>query len=63
MNSVSGLTTQFIHIWPYKSMDERHSVRTQAVKDGIWPPPGGGEATLLNQKNDIYVPTAFSPIK
>jgi hypothetical protein len=63
MLSVSGLTTQFIHIWPYKSMDERYSVRTQAVKDGIWPPPGGGQATLLNQKNDIYVPTAFSPIK
>ena len=63
MNSVSGLSTQFIHIWPYKSMDERYSVRTTAVKDGIWPPPGGGEATLLNQKNDIYVPTAFSPIK
>jgi hypothetical protein len=63
MNSVSGLTTQFVHIWPYKSMDERYSIRTQAMKDGIWPPPGGGEATLLNQKNDIYTPTAFSPIK
>src|SRR5262249_30224122 len=63
MNSVSGLTTQFIHIWAYKSMDERYQVRTQAQKDGIWPPPGGGEATLLNQKNDIYVPMAFSPIK
>lgn len=63
MNSVSGVTTRFIHIWPYQSMDERYSVRTKAVKDGIWPPPGGGEATLLDQKNDIYVPTAFSPIK
>jgi hypothetical protein len=63
MNSISGLTTQFIHIWPYKSMDERYSVRGQAMKDGIWPPPGGGEATLLNQKNDIYVPATFSPIK
>lgn len=63
MTSMSGLTTRFIHIWPYKSMDERHSVRSGAVKDGIWPPPGGGEATLLLQQNDIYVPTAFSPIK
>lgn len=62
-NSVSGLMPRFIHIWPYKSMDERHSVRTGAVKDGIWPPPGGGEATLLLQQNDIYIPTAFSPIK
>jgi hypothetical protein len=63
MNSASGQMTRFIHIWPYKSMDERYAVRTQAVKDGIWPPPGGGEATLLMQQNDIYVPTAFSPIK
>jgi hypothetical protein len=63
MNSASGMMTQFIHIWAYKSMDERYSVRTQAVKDGVWPPPGGGEATLLNQKNDVYTPAAFSPIK
>lgn len=63
MNSVSGVTTRFIHIWPYKTMDERTAVRAGAVKDGIWPPPGGGEATLLLQQNDIYVPTAFSPIK
>jgi hypothetical protein len=63
MNSVSGLMPQFVHIWPYKSMDERYSVRTTAMKDGVWPPPGGGEATLLKQQNDIYTPTAFSPIK
>ena len=63
MYSVSGTVPLFMHIWPYKSMDERHSVRTAAVKDGIWPPPGGGENTLLMQKNDIYVPAAFSPIK
>lgn len=63
MTSASGQMTRFIHIWPYKSMDERYAVRTQAVKDGVWPPPGGGEATLLMQQNDIYVPTAFSPIK
>ena len=63
MYSVSGTGPLFMHIWPYKSMDERYKVRTTAVKDGIWPPPGGGEATLLMQKNDIYVPTAFSPIK
>lgn len=63
MVSVSGQMTRFIHIWPYKSMDERHAVRSGAIKDGIWPPPGGGQATLLLQQNDIYVPTAFSPIK
>lgn len=63
MHSTSGVMTRFIHIWPYKSMDERYAVRTQAQKDGIWPPPGGGQATLLMQQNDIYVPASFSPIK
>jgi hypothetical protein len=63
MNSVSGHMTRFLHIWPYPSLDERHRVRQGAVKDGIWPPPGGGENTLWWQRSDIYVPAAFSPIK
>ncbi len=63
MNSVSGRMTRFLHIWPYPSLDKRHQVRQGAVKDGIWPPKGGGDATLWDQRSDIYVPAAFSPIK
>lgn len=63
MNSVSGQMTRFLHIWPYASLDERYKVRQGAVKDGIWPPKGGGELTMWTQRNDIYVPAPFSPIR
>jgi len=62
MYSISGEGPRWVHIWPYKSLDERHSVRSGAVKDGIWPPPGGGD-TLATQQTDIFIPAAFSPIK
>ena len=62
MHSVSGPIPSFIHIWPYKSLDERHQVRSKAVADKIWPPPGGA-GTLLTQQTDIYVAAPFSPIK
>ncbi|BAT57689.1 hypothetical protein GJW-30_1_00197 [Variibacter gotjawalensis] len=63
MNSVSGRQTRFLHIWPYPSLDKRYEVRQGAIKDGIWPPKGGGENTLWDQRSDIYVPAPFSPIK
>jgi len=63
MYSVSGMGTRFVHIWPYKTLDQRHDVRSKAVADKIWPPAGGGEATLITQQTEIYVPAPFSPIK
>jgi hypothetical protein len=62
MYSVSGVGPRWIHIWPYKSMDERHHVRTKAMADGIWPPPGGA-GTLETQRTDIFVPATFSPLR
>jgi hypothetical protein len=62
MYSVTGLTPRFMHIWPYKSLDDRHRIRAQAVESKIWPPPGGPDR-LLTMQNDIYLPAAFSPIK
>ena len=35
-----GAANRFVHIWAYKSMDQRLAVREQARKAGIWPPPG-----------------------
>ena len=63
MYSISGQTPRWVHIWPYKSLDERHHVRTKATADGIWPPPGGGAATLETMRNTIFVPATFSPIR
>jgi hypothetical protein len=57
-----GGANRFIHIWAYKSMDQRLQVREQARKAGIWPPPGGGEE-LLAQETKIVMPSAFSPLQ
>ena len=62
MTSVTGAVTRFLHIWPYKSFDERARLRDKAVADGVWPPPGG-PGLLLSQQVDIYLPAAFSPMK
>jgi hypothetical protein len=62
MTSVSGAVTRFLHIWPYKSFDERARLRDKAVADGVWPPPGG-PSHLASQQVDIYLPAAFSPMK
>jgi hypothetical protein len=62
MSSVTGPVTRFIHIWPYKSLDERARIRAKAVAEGIWPPPGG-PAYLATQQTDIYVPAPFSPMR
>jgi hypothetical protein len=57
-----GGANRFIHIWAYKSMDQRLAVREQARKAGIWPPPGGGDE-LLSQSSKIVMPAAFSPLQ
>jgi len=62
MAAVSGPVTRFLHIWPYKSFDERARLRDKAVADGVWPPPGG-PGHLLSQQVDIYLPAAFSPMR
>ena len=62
MTSLTGAVTRFLHIWPYKSFDERARLRAKAVADGVWPPPGG-PGHLASQQVDIYLPAPFSPIK
>jgi hypothetical protein len=61
MYSVSGPVTRFMHIWPYASLDERQRLRTKAVADGVWPPPGGPDQ-LVAQQADIFLPAEFSPL-
>jgi len=57
-----GGANRFIHIWGYKSMDERMAIRNKAREMGVWPPPGGGD-TLLTQMNKILLPSSFSPLQ
>ena len=62
MVAVTGAAIRFMHIWPYKSFDERARLREKAVADGVWPPPGG-PGHLIAQQADIYLPAAFSPLR
>jgi hypothetical protein len=60
--AVTGAAIRFMHIWPYKTYDERARLREKAVADGVWPPPGGPDH-LISQQADIYLPAAFSPLR
>ena len=62
MVAVTGAAIRFMHIWPYKTYDERARLREKAVADCVWPPPGG-PGHLLSQQADIYLPAAFSPLR
>jgi hypothetical protein len=62
MVAVTGAAIRFLHIWPYKSFDERARLRAKAVADGVWPPPAG-PGHLISQQADIYLPAAFSPLR
>jgi hypothetical protein len=56
-----GTANQFIHIWPYASLNERAAVRAKAVETGVWPP--GGQEFLIEMNNKILLPSAFSPMQ
>jgi hypothetical protein len=62
MTSVTGALPRLIHIWPYKSLEERARLRAKAVADGVWPPKGGGPY-MATQQTDIYLPAPFSPLR
>jgi hypothetical protein len=55
-----GEANRFIHIWPYRSLDERAAIRKQARDTGVWPPTVGSDI-MLTQANKILMPAAFSP--
>ena len=56
-----GVLNQWVHIWAYKSLDERAAVRKKATAEGIWPPPG--DSPVLKQETKILLAAPFSPIK
>ena len=62
MYSVTGAAPRFMHIWPYKSLDERQRIRAKSVEAGLWPPPGGPDH-LATMQSDIYLPAPFSPVR
>ena len=65
METDIGEASKIIHIWPYKSLDERQTVRDKAIADGIWPPTPkiNGELEMQTQENKIMLPAQFSPMR
>ncbi len=56
-----GGVNNFVHMWAYKSFEERLRVRQEAVDSGIWPPPSPMAPTT--QENKILFPAPFSPMQ
>jgi hypothetical protein len=52
-----GPLNQIIHVWPYESLQQRTEVRTQAVKDGNWPPKIG--EFLESMESEVFTPAPF----
>lgn len=59
MHSEIGGLNRWMHIWPYKNLDERERVRDEARKSPQWPT---GAGVRIGQENKILVPASFSPM-
>lgn len=62
MYGVDGHVPRFMHIWPYATLNERLSLRDAAVRQGVWPPPGG-LPHLESMRSEIFLPAKFSPMQ
>jgi hypothetical protein len=61
MYAVNGVVPRFMHIWPFRSLNDRMSIREAAVKQGVWPPPGG-LPHIETMQSEIFLPAVFSPL-
>ena len=61
----AGMYTEFgglnrwTHVWPYKDLNERARIRSEASKSPHWP---SGAPGRVRQENKLLVPAAFSPM-
>lgn len=60
-----GTASKLVHIWPYKSLDERFDIRSKAMADDVWPPKNkpGDTVEVMTQENKIMLPAPFSPMQ
>ena len=56
-----GILNEWIHVWAYKDLAERSSVRAEVVRAGIWPPHTAD--AYLRQEAVIALPATFSPLR
>ena len=60
MYSELGGLNKWVHIWPYKDLNDRAKVRAEAIKNPNWPPQT--REFLVKQENKLMVPSSFSPM-
>ncbi len=56
-----GGLNKLVHIWAYRSLAERNSVREKALSSGRWPPRSS--IAPLRMENKIMLPASFSPLQ
>jgi hypothetical protein len=56
-----GGLNQWLHMWAYKSLEERARIRKEMADRKIWPPAGAPAPT--RQENRLFLPFPFSPLK
>ena len=56
-----GSLNKFVHLWAYRSFEERMRIREETVLAGIWPPSSG--ISPLKQENKILIPADCSPMQ
>lgn len=57
----TGPLNQWIHIWAYKSLDERARIRAQASKQPTWPPKA--QELYLRMETHVVLPASFSRLR
>ena len=58
-----GALNQWVHVWAYKNMGERETLRAQATQSGVWPPPRAEGVVLHKQNSTFAIPAKFSPLR
>ncbi len=61
MYSELGGLNKWMHVWPYKDLEERNKIRAQAGENPNWPPPT--REFLVRQENKMLIPASFSPMR
>ena len=61
MYSELGGLNKWMHVWPYKDLEERNKIRAQASQNPNWPPPT--REFLVRQENKMLIPASFSPMR
>ncbi len=60
MSTELGGLNKWVHIWPYKDLEERGKIRAEASKSPHWPPQT--RELVMRQENKVMIPASFSPM-